>query len=200
MSSGSSLESRIGISPERLAELVPAERTRAARERHPDLHSFLDDGRALEERGLPARVRVCALALREAVAAVSSAAPGEAPGEARGEAAAAEIPPAEAIAALPDPPPAATLEARIVTDPEVRADYARDQNVYLSAFFTRRLTHAVPDIVFQPVSTAEVAAAEGREQVRKLAELRDLVRDRIARALPDAATEAAPADARPTTA
>jgi len=54
--------------------------------------------------------------------------------------------------------------------------------------------------ILEPVSTAEVAAAEGREQVRKLAELRDLVRDRIAGALPDAGGEAAPPSARSTTA
>jgi 1-acyl-sn-glycerol-3-phosphate acyltransferase len=40
--------------------------------------------------------------------------------------------------------------------------------------------------ILEPVSTAEVAAVEGREQVRKLAELRDDVRARIERALADA--------------
>jgi 1-acyl-sn-glycerol-3-phosphate acyltransferase len=56
--------------------------------------------------------------------------------------------------------------------------------------------------ILDPVPTAEVAAAQGRDQVRKLAELRDLVRDRIAAALPAGGGEpAAPAaGARSTTA
>lgn len=46
--------------------------------------------------------------------------------------------------------------------------------------------------ILEPVSTAGVAAAEGREQVRRLAELRDDVRARIALALAEVAPAAGP--------
>ena len=54
---------------------------------------------------------------------------------------------------------AATLRERIVTDRLLREEADRDQNVYLGRLFTRRLTRAVPDLIFQPVSTAEAAGA-----------------------------------------
>ena len=52
-----------------------------------------------------------------------------------------------------------SVEARIVTDPELLAEYDRDQNVYLGSFFTRFLTRAVPDLVFLPASAIEASAA-----------------------------------------
>ncbi|GEJ55754.1 lysophospholipid acyltransferase family protein [Anaeromyxobacter diazotrophicus] len=51
--------------------------------------------------------------------------------------------------------------------------------------------------VLEPVSTAAASAAEGREQVRRIAELRDDVRGRIERALADITGEAAPGQAAP---
>ena len=51
------------------------------------------------------------------------------------------------------------LRSRLVTDAVLREECAHDQNVYFSRFFTHRLTRAVPDVVFQPQSGAEVAAA-----------------------------------------
>jgi glycolate oxidase len=50
---------------------------------------------------------------------------------------------------------AATLSLRIVTDEALRAEADRDQNVYFGRLFTRTLTNAVPDLIFQPVSLAE---------------------------------------------
>jgi FAD/FMN-containing dehydrogenase/ferredoxin len=64
------------------------------------------------------------------------------------------------LAALTDgaePPPG--LAERIVTDALLRAEADRDQNVYLGKLFTRTLTQAVPDLIFQPVSTQEAAVA-----------------------------------------
>src|SRR5262245_1781201 len=53
----------------------------------------------------------------------------------------------------------ASLPERIVTDALLRGEADRDQNVYLGPLFTRRLTNALPDLIFQPVSGAEAAAA-----------------------------------------
>src|SRR5260221_4360359 len=58
------------------------------------------------------------------------------------------------------------LAERIVTDGLLRSEADRDQNVYLGKLFTRTLTHAVPDLIFQPATLNEAAAALrwGREQ------------------------------------
>ncbi len=53
----------------------------------------------------------------------------------------------------------ATLAARVVTDDVLRAEADRDQNVYLGALFTRFLSNALPDVVFQPTTVPEVEAA-----------------------------------------
>jgi len=52
-----------------------------------------------------------------------------------------------------------TLAARIVTDDVLRGEADRDQNVYLGALFTRLLSNALPDLVFQPATVPEVEAA-----------------------------------------
>jgi FAD/FMN-containing dehydrogenase len=96
-----------------------------------DLHWFLDDGRAPGEREAPPRTRRLAVSLFARLAGL----PGV--GERH----------------------AVTLEQRIVTDATLRAEADRDQNVYLSRVFTRRLTHAVPDLVFLPAAVAEVEEA-----------------------------------------
>ncbi|MGH7730484.1 MAG: FAD-binding oxidoreductase, partial [Candidatus Eiseniibacteriota bacterium] len=54
---------------------------------------------------------------------------------------------------------AATLNDRVITDTFLRAEADRDQNVYLGRFFTRVLTQAVPDVIFQPVSLGEASRA-----------------------------------------
>jgi FAD/FMN-containing dehydrogenase/ferredoxin len=131
MSTGSYLESHIGISPDGFPELAPEARSTRVRERIGELHGFVDDGRPVETRAVPARARERALGLREAVR------------QAAGEGTTA----------------AATLDSRLLTDRFLRQEYSRDQNVYLGGLFTRRLTEATPDVVFLPTSTAETAAA-----------------------------------------
>jgi glycolate oxidase len=54
---------------------------------------------------------------------------------------------------------AATLNLRIVTDALLRTEADRDQNVYFGRLFTRTLTNAVPDLIFQPISLAECVRA-----------------------------------------
>ncbi len=51
------------------------------------------------------------------------------------------------------------LRDRIITDGFMRSELDRDQNVYLTEFFTRVLTRAVPDLVFQPAHAREVEVA-----------------------------------------
>jgi len=52
-----------------------------------------------------------------------------------------------------------SLRERIVTDALLRGEADRDQNVYLGKLFTRTLTRAVPDLVFQPVTALEATMA-----------------------------------------
>ena len=93
-----------------------------------DLHCFLDDGLPPAGRRAPRRTRDLATRLFERLS--------ELPGRSERQ--------------------TATLERRIVTDHLLRAEADRDQNVYLSAPFTRLLTNALPDVVFLPVTTGEV--------------------------------------------
>jgi FAD/FMN-containing dehydrogenase/ferredoxin len=53
----------------------------------------------------------------------------------------------------------APCDARLVVDPVLLAEADRDQNVYLGRLFTRRLTTALPDLVFLPADTMEVVEA-----------------------------------------
>jgi len=115
---------------DQLTQLGPDRRAAAVRATIPDLHFFFDEGRAFEYRNLPPRTLALARSLLEAL----SAAP-EGDGDAK------------------------SLRERIVTDAVLRGEADRDQNVYLGHLFTRRLTHAVPDLVFQPVDAAEAAGA-----------------------------------------
>src|SRR5262245_49874722 len=52
-----------------------------------------------------------------------------------------------------------TLLDRVITDTFLRGEADRDQNVYLGGLFTRVLTRAVPDLIFQPVSLGEAVRA-----------------------------------------
>ena len=94
-----------------------------------DLHWFLDDGRAPAEREGPERTIALATSLYRRL---------------------------DGLAGVPGRQ-AATLAQRIVTDATLRAEAARDQNVYLGALFTRALSRALPDVVFVPAAVAEVA-------------------------------------------
>jgi glycolate oxidase len=59
----------------------------------------------------------------------------------------------------PQEPEQQSLRDRIVTDAFLRSELDRDQNVYLGPWFTRVLTRAVPDVVFQPSTHREVEVA-----------------------------------------
>ena len=96
-----------------------------------DLHAFLDEGLAPGARRAPRRSRELAAQLLARLAAL--------PGHSRRH--------------------SATLSQRLVTDDVLRAEADKDQNVYLGAVFTRFLSNALPDVVFLPVTVAEVEAA-----------------------------------------
>lgn len=125
-------ESLTGV-PFSAFEKLPRDRwTTVIREAVPDLHAFLDEGADLETRRAPETTRAMAVSLHGAVVAAI---------EATGET------------------PSPSLAARIVTHAVLRAEADRDQNVYLGRFFTRVLTNALPDAIFQPESFVEAAAA-----------------------------------------
>src|SRR5215813_12740180 len=119
----------IGQPLETFVGLGQAQRAAAVRESIPDLHFFFDEGRPLEERDAPLRTRALALSLRQA------------------------------LEADPEVGAPKSLRERIVTDALLRSEADRDQNVYLGKLFTRTLTGAVPDLIFQPETPAEVACA-----------------------------------------
>lgn len=134
MSQSSFLETLTGHSLEAFTALSSEQRASAVRKSVVDLHGFLDDGVAPGERDAPGRTRMLAQSLFEDLSARE-----------------------HATARLDD----ASLPHRIVTDALLRREADRDQNVYLGRFFTRRLTNAVPDLIFQPVDLAEASAALG---------------------------------------
>jgi len=124
------LKKSVGVTLDGFLALATDQRAGAVRVAFPDLNVFFDDGAALEERDAPRRTRELAASLCAAIAEL-------------GEADAARR----------------TLRERIVTDAFLRSEADRDQNVYLGSLFTRRLTRAVPDLIFQPVNAAEAACA-----------------------------------------
>src|SRR6185503_18506747 len=116
--------------------LSPDQRAGAIRAAVPDLNLFLDAGKSLEERNAPARSIELAKSLLAALEGISDDSPAARSGTRE-----------------------ATLPHRVVTNAMLREEADRDQNVYLGRLFTRTLTQAVPDLIFQPVSTAEASAA-----------------------------------------
>ena len=129
-------ERTFGQTLDALNGLTHDQRAGVVRAKIPDLNFFFDEGAALESRDAPPRTRVLAASLWAALI-----------GEAKLEASEA-------------------LRERIVTNAQLRTEADRDQNVYFGPLFTRTLTRAVPDLIFQPVSLAECAAALawGRDQ------------------------------------
>ncbi len=127
-----------GQTPESFGALSEDQRAAVVREKIPDLHFFFDEGVPIPDRSAPPRTLELARSLGEALAQVGAGGEG-------------------AEHSLPE---------RIVTDTFLRAEADRDQNVYFGRLFTRVLTHAVPDLIFQPVSLAECACALrwGREK------------------------------------
>ncbi len=132
MSGASFLERTLGHSAAEIARLAPGERAALAHAAIPDLHIFFnsDAARDLERRAAPPRTRGLALSLMQAILALPES--------------------EEAQRSLPE---------RLITDAFLRAEADRDQNVYIGAFFTRVLTRAVPDLIFQPIHFAEAACA-----------------------------------------
>ncbi len=127
------VERHFGRSLSDVQALGPDQRAAAARSAIPDLHFFFDEDRALGERAAPERTRALAVEIHRALSEV----------ERHGAAQESS---------------AGTLRERIVTDALLRSEADRDQNVYLGRLFTRSLTNALPDVIVQPESLAEVTA------------------------------------------
>jgi FAD/FMN-containing dehydrogenase len=129
------LEKTLGQPLSQFALLPPDQRSSVVKSAFPDLHAFFDPAPP-GERDAPERSRSLARSLHEALSgAVEPAA----------EAGGKRVPEG--------------LAARIITDALLRAEADRDQNVYLGRLFTRQLTNAVPDVIFQPANAAEAAAS-----------------------------------------
>lgn len=137
-------KSRIQQPFEEFVRLHPDQRAGVIRSAVPDLNDFFDGGAALDQRPAPARTLELAKSLHTALEGISD-----------------DSPAARSGTRL------ATLASRIVTNELLRTEADRDQNVYLGKLFTRSMTNAVPDLIFQPISIAEAAAALGwaRQQV-----------------------------------
>jgi glycolate oxidase len=116
--------------------LTHDQRAGVVRAKISDLNFFFDEGAALDQRDAPPRTRAMATSLCAALLADAK------------------------------PEPAEAVRERIVTNQQLRTEADRDQNVYFGPLFTRTMTRAVPDLIFQPVSLAEcaVALAWGRDQ------------------------------------
>ena len=127
----SSFERFLGKPLDQFLELNHDQRAGASRAAVPDLNRFLTGGAAPLDREAPLRTRGLAASLLDTLSSIS-----------RHDRA--------------DEAAAATLAERIVTDAFLRAEADRDQNVYLTPLFTRTLTNALPDVIFQPASLAEV--------------------------------------------
>jgi FAD/FMN-containing dehydrogenase/ferredoxin len=131
MSGSSFFNTHLGVSFPEFLE-TPRDRAGAAiRRRIPDALWFLRKGSGPASASEPRRTVQLAASLEAALAAG---------------------------AALPETE-LQNLRDRIITDSFMRQELDRDQNVYLSPMFTRVLTRAVPDLVFQPRTHREVEAA-----------------------------------------
>lgn len=75
----------------------------------------------------------------------------------------------DALSARSEEAHARTLAHRILIDSFLLSEHDRDQNVYLGAFYTRFLTRAVPDLIFQPLDGVEAARALAWARTRKTA-------------------------------
>ena len=129
-------KSRIQQPIEDFVRLAPDQRAGVIRAAVPDLNDFLDGGASIESRPAPARTLDLAKSLHAALEGIDD-----------------ESPAARLGTRLN------TLAARVVTNELLRTEADRDQNVYLGKLFTRSLTRAVPDLIFQPLSLAEASAA-----------------------------------------
>ena len=123
------LEQVLGQSPKDFAALSPEQRAGAVRRAIPDLNFFFEQGKSFSVRQAPRRSADLAGSLLQALISL------ERDGAAQ------------------------TLDHRIITDELLRREADRDQNVYLGSLFTRLLTRAAPDLIFQPVSISECVTA-----------------------------------------
>ena len=121
----------LGISFEQFRELPRDRATSLLRETGSDLLRFLRRGDAAVEAAEPARSHKLAVALEKYLVETLKA---------------SEV-------------QAAHIRDRILIDGFLRSELDRDQNVYMGPFFTRVLTRAVPDVVFQPSTPHEVELA-----------------------------------------
>ncbi len=126
----STLEKTLGRPPDAAPGPTSDPRAAAKRERISDLNFFFDEGVALDQRRAPERTLLLAQALHTALSTDAEK---------------------DGVSA--------SLSERIVTDAFLRTEADRDQNVYLGRMFTRTLTSAVPDVIFQPVNLAECTRA-----------------------------------------
>ena len=123
------LDQVVGQSLEDFSALSPEQRAVTIRRAVPDLNLFFDEGRPLGKRDAPRRTGDLAASLFDALTPIERDGP------------------------------ARTLDHRIITDELLRGEADRDQNVYLGPLFTRQLTQAVPDLIFQPVTANECVTA-----------------------------------------
>lgn len=130
------LKRLLGRSLDEFVGLSPAERAREATDAVPDLHAFIDEAQAPQEREAPARTRELAASLLKALQGMPTA-------EANGQDADSRL----------------DLPARVITNEFLREECDHDQNVYMGKLFTRRLTKAVPDLVFMPNTLREASFA-----------------------------------------
>jgi hypothetical protein len=123
------LEQFLGQSSQDYSALSPEQRAGAVRRAIPDLNFFFEQGKSFSVRQAPRRSADLAGALLQA------------------------------LISLDRDGAAQTLDHRIITDELLRREADRDQNVYLGSLFTRLLTRAAPDVIFQPVSISECVTA-----------------------------------------
>ncbi|MGH7742624.1 MAG: FAD-binding oxidoreductase, partial [Candidatus Eiseniibacteriota bacterium] len=130
-------ERTFGQSLDALHGLTHDQRAGVVRAKISDLNFFFDEGAALDQRDAPPRTRAMAASLYSVLASGATADDSQ-----------------------------DALRERLVTNAALRGEADRDQNVYFGALFTRTMTRSVPDLIFQPVTLAECAAALvwGREQ------------------------------------
>ena len=123
------LDQFLGHTLEDFGALPPEQRAATTRQAIPDLNFFFEEGRAFSVREAPRRTIELATLLFDALTPIQRDGPAQ------------------------------TLHHRIITDGLLRAEADRDQNVYLGSLFTRHLTRAVPDVIFQPVAVHECVTA-----------------------------------------
>jgi FAD/FMN-containing dehydrogenase/ferredoxin len=128
---GAFFESHLGLDREQFAQLPRDRAASLVRERIPDLQYFFARDPAFGAERASAQVQKLAAGLEAALFR----------------------------AFTPGPREHRSLRDRIIVDGLTRSELDRDQNVYLGRFYTRFLTRAEPDVVFQPATHRELEIA-----------------------------------------